>query len=159
MENILGTIKRDFGFDVNELTNVSYFNKLLPQSGIDKYNKVIGGYFDENNKKIQGLNEYINLYNQQLSKKDKNKKIAKLKMMYKQILTPSESGSFYIDAFEQDDEVIETINNFYKMLTACDMDVFRKSVDLFDGINNYNLNGKFIKNEGYISCAVNKSFP
>lgn len=63
-EYIYGTKSRDI-FDVD------YFSFVLSQSGIDKYNGIIGGYTMSDGTKIQGLNEKINLYNQTVSKEYK----------------------------------------------------------------------------------------
>jgi CRISPR-associated protein Cpf1 len=79
--------------DTDSISNVfqlEYFNNTLTQSQIDIYNTVIGGKKDDSIK-IQGLNEYINLYNQK--QKDKKLKLPKLKRLYKQILSPSSNIS------------------------------------------------------------------
>ena len=54
------------GVYLEKLFCVDYFNMVMSQSGIDNYNSIIGGYVTEDGTKIQGLNEYINLYNQQV---------------------------------------------------------------------------------------------
>lgn len=63
-----------------ESLEINVYNLYLNQEGIDRYNIIIGGHIDANDKKIQGINEKINLYCQQ------NKtKLPKLKTLYKQI--------------------------------------------------------------------------
>ena len=97
---------------IDEAFETDYFNETLTQKDIDVYNLIIGGKSaKENEKKIQGLNEYINLYNQ---KQDKKNKIPKLKMLYKQILSDRENISFLPDKFEESIEVLEAIENYYK---------------------------------------------
>ena len=54
-------------------------------------------------KKIKGLNEYINLYNQE----NPDKKLPKLKVLYKQILSDKTTTSFKIDKIENDNELIK----------------------------------------------------
>jgi len=66
--------------EYEQLIAINSYNLYLNQDGIDSYNQIIGGYVDENQKKIQGINEKINLFYQE------NKiKLPKLKMLYKQI--------------------------------------------------------------------------
>lgn len=62
-------------------------------------------------KKIQGLYEYINLYNQKQT--DKSKRIPKLKILYKQILSDRENTSFSMEKFEDSQDVLGAINSFY----------------------------------------------
>lgn len=89
---------------------VDYFNFLLPQSGITEYNKIIGGYTTSDGTKVKGINEYINLYNQQVSKRDK---IPNVKILYKQILSESEKVSFIPPKFEDDNELLSAVSEFY----------------------------------------------
>lgn len=97
---------------IDEAFALDYFNEVLTQKQIDVYNLIIGGRTpEEGKKKIQGLNEYINLYNQQ--QKDKNNRIPKFKILYKQILSDRESTSFMLDAFESDADVLDAINAYY----------------------------------------------
>ena len=51
---------------IQEMFQLDYYNMLLTQKQIDVYNAIIGGKTDEKHDvKIKGINEYINLYNQQ----------------------------------------------------------------------------------------------
>lgn len=69
---------------VQEMFQLDYYNMLLTQKQIDVYNAIIGGKTDdEHDVKIKGINEYINLYNQQ----HKDDKLPKLKALFKQILS------------------------------------------------------------------------
>ena len=47
---------------ISELFTLDYFSTVLTQEQIEVYNNVIGGRVDDDNVKIQGLNEYVNLY-------------------------------------------------------------------------------------------------
>ncbi|MBU4537068.1 MAG: type V CRISPR-associated protein Cas12a/Cpf1 [Bacteroidetes bacterium] len=97
---------------INDAFNLEYFNEVLTQSQIDVYNLIVGGRSPkEGAKKIQGLNEYINLYNQK--QKDKTQKIPKLKILYKQILSDREKTSYVLEKFDSSKEVLEAINGFY----------------------------------------------
>ncbi|MEW5799365.1 MAG: type V CRISPR-associated protein Cpf1, partial [Bacteroidota bacterium] len=53
------------GETIKKFFTLKNFNNCLTQHGIDKYNTVLGGIAEEGQKKIQGLNEWINLYRQQ----------------------------------------------------------------------------------------------
>lgn len=98
---------------IDEAFELSYYNEILTQKQIDVFNLIIGGRTEEEGKrKIQGLNEYINLYNQQ--QKDKSKKVAKLKLLYKQILSDRNSISFLPEAFENDQDLLNAIEEYYK---------------------------------------------
>jgi len=97
---------------IKEVFQLEYFNSVLTQKQIDVYNLIIGGRTtDEGAKKIQGINEYINLYNQG---QDKRNKLPKLKKLYKQILSDREHISYLPDMFTDDNEVLLAIEQYYK---------------------------------------------
>ena len=101
------------GLELEELFSLNYFNETLSQRGIELYNTMVGGRFVEEGKdKIKGLNEYVNLYNQQQS--DRKKRLPKFKQLYKQILSDRNSTSFVIDQFQNDSELLECIEQFYQ---------------------------------------------
>lgn len=83
-----------FGKNIEDIFSVDYFDFVLARSGIDIYNSMIGGYTCADGTKIQGLNEYINLYNQQVVKSEKSKRLPLMKPLYKQILSEKDSVSF-----------------------------------------------------------------
>jgi len=86
------------------------FKGYLGQTGIDGYNEKIGHKSDDINAK--GVNQIINEYCQQNSTKDKKIKLPKMAILYKQILSDVED-KFKIDAFEDDRQMLETIQQFY----------------------------------------------
>lgn len=100
------------GLTIAELFIPESFNLVLTQKGIDLYNLVLGGMVLEDGTKIQGLNEYINLYNQQLSKDEGEKKIPQLMMLYKQILSDKEQSSYYAEGINSDTELIAIISDY-----------------------------------------------
>lgn len=103
------------GCSVCDLFKLQGFNKVLTQKQIDLYNAIIGGRTEKDNGiKIQGLNEYINLYNQQ----HKESKIPILKPLYKQILSDRESLSWLPEVFSSDNEMLRGVNTFYTELYA-----------------------------------------
>lgn len=111
------------GTTLDEVFDVQYYNNVLNQKGIDLFNHIIGGYTPDKGKKIKGLNEYINLYNQQ--QKDKKNRVPKFKQLYKQILSDRESISFLPDAFEDDNQLCDAVTNYY---TGC-LTTFQKDGD------------------------------
>ncbi len=100
------------GQSLDEIFCLDFFNQVLSQKGIEFINFIIGGKAPEQGRKIKGLNEYINLYNQQQT--EKRNRIPKFKQLYKQILSDRSNISFLPDAFETDNELLETIENYYQ---------------------------------------------
>ncbi len=108
-EEIEATFGDLFGIIVKDMFEPEFFNCVLSQEGIDHYNQVLGGYSNRDSSKVQGLNEYINLYNQKASKAER---LPKLKPLYKQILSDKTSVSFIPDRFENDNEVLGALCKF-----------------------------------------------
>ena len=107
------TISHKLQVDIEKYFNLEYFENILTQDAIDKYNYIIGGKALGDGTKIQGINEFINLYNQT----NPDKKLPKLKVLYKQILSDKTNVSFKIDKIENDNELISLINNYYNILS------------------------------------------
>lgn len=107
------TISHKLQVDIEKYFNLKYFENILTQDAIDKYNYIIGGKSLDDGTKIQGINEFINLYNQT----NPDKKLPKLKILYKQILSDKTNISFKIDKIENDSELIYLINNYYNILS------------------------------------------
>lgn len=106
------------GTTLPEIFALSFFNHTLTQNGIDLYNAVLGGKTTEQQNKIRGLNEYINLYNQRRTAEakkegEKFRRVPQFKELYKQILSDRESISFLPETFENDSEVLSAIENFF----------------------------------------------
>ncbi|MBQ3564566.1 MAG: type V CRISPR-associated protein Cas12a/Cpf1, partial [Alphaproteobacteria bacterium] len=108
----LDQLSRDFQISTDELFSVSYFNKTMTQSGIDKYNEIIGGRAEKEGQKTKGLNEYINEYNM----RHKAEKLPKFKQLYKQILSKAESNSFRYSEIINNEELTSEIDNYYAEL-------------------------------------------
>lgn len=99
---------------IDEMFQLDYFTKTLTQEQIEVYNNVIGGKSCEDGNKIQGLNEYVNLYNQQ--QKDRAYRLPMLKPLYKMILSDRVALSWLPDDFVSDEEMLDAINNVYDLL-------------------------------------------
>lgn len=131
-----------FGVYLADIFNADFYTLVLSQTDIDKYNSIIGGYVDENGNKIQGLNEYINLYNQQVARKDKSVRLPLFTALYKQILSDKEAISFIPEKFSDDEDLLATVNNFCVDILP---DCLTETAELFANINSYDFNGIFIQ--------------
>lgn len=135
---------------ISEIFNLSYYNVVLTQSQIDIYNYIIGGLPEkEGQQKIQGLNEYINLYNQQ--QKDKSARLPKLKPLFKQILSDRNAISWLPEEFNNDNEVLENIEKCYQDFTD---NIFEDRVgehrslkSLMLGLKDFDLHKIYIRND------------
>ena len=136
------------GKRLEEIFSLGYFNSCLNQSGIDNFNVILGGIAEKNSKeKIKGVNEYVN----QFSQKKGDKKIRSLKMapLFKQILSDRESASFVLDKFEDDKDLIDSINIFYKTLNNNEKgdNSFKKIKTLLENLKNFSLEKIYVKND------------
>lgn len=127
---------------IDDLFQLDYFTMVLTQDQIDVYNAIIGGKTTEKGEKIQGLNEYINLYNQQ----HKDKKLPKFKTLFKQILSDREAISWLPESYKNDSEVISAINEFYRNLKGTVLGPGALRVVL-ENLSNYDLTGVYIRND------------
>ncbi|MEE1011811.1 MAG: type V CRISPR-associated protein Cas12a/Cpf1, partial [Acutalibacteraceae bacterium] len=130
-----------YGIRAHDIFSLDYFSFALSQSGIERYNSIIGGYTCSDGTKVKGLNEHINLFNQQLSGDDRSKRLPLLKPLYKQILTDRETISFVPDKFNNDDELILSLNQFYKSVIEPSLGEVEA---LFKDLNAFNTEGIYI---------------
>lgn len=145
----INNIKNELGIDTNDLfTDIKQYTKCLTQEDIEKYNLAITGKILENGHKIQGINEYINLYNQQ--NKDK-KKLPKFKVLYKQILSDTDTESFVLDVIENDKQVINTVKYIYEQITETIKANELKKV--FHNIEAYDREKIYINNDSITSFS------
>ena len=161
--DVVVTLNNDFeglhGTTVFDVFSVDYFNFVLNQSGIDRYNEIIGGYTTSDGTKVKGINEYINDFNQHSQKSDR---IPKLKPLYKQILSEKESVSFIPEKFNSDDEVLNAILDFYNHDEPDKCKSIKSTVDelkaLFKAFSDASLNGIYIKNGPAVTDLSNGIF-
>lgn len=97
---------------LGEMFQLDYFSKTLTQERIAHYNQIVGGSALENGTKLQGINEYVNLYNQ----KHKSDHLPLLKPLYKMILSDRVALSWLPEEFTSDEEMIDAINETYDTL-------------------------------------------
>lgn len=145
-ENIL-QLHKDFEADlcVNdfaEIFELQYFNSVLTQKQITLYNAVIGGR-NEGEYKVKGLNEYINLYNQQ----HKDEKLPKFKVLYKQILSDREHLSWLPEKFESDNDLLLAVKEYYEST----FEHLNNLRILLESMGSYDLNGIFLRNDSQLT--------
>lgn len=119
------------------------FNLVLTQEGIDTYNQLIGGISTKDGR-VQGLNEYINLWNQ---RHPNERKLPYLTQLYKQLLSGNTTCSFVVNAFHADEEVLDALSDsnevlMTRILTRTDGMSFP---ELFKNIEDFDLDGIYIR--------------
>ncbi len=152
------------GYTLDEIFCLDYFNNLLTQNGIDFINAVIGGKSIDNNiKKIRGLNEYINLYNQLQT--DKKNRVPKFKQLYKQILSDRNTISFLPESFKNDSHLLSSIETFYQTINGNfefedkkHLNVLDELKELVSMVPTYNLDKIFLRNDTNITTISQRIF-
>lgn len=139
--------------EITELFQLDYFSMVLTQKQIDVYNAIIGGKVLDDGTKVQGLNEYVNLYNQQ--QKDKSKRLPKLKPLFKQILSERNAISWLPDEFESDNEMLQSIRRCYHDLKE---QVFGSLKTLLGNIKDYDLEHIYLPNDLQLTDIAQKHF-
>lgn len=144
------------GKSLDEIFTLNFFNHLLTQTGIEFINFIVGGKTPENGKKIKGLNEYINLYNQKQT--DKRHWVPKFRQLYKQILSDRSNISFLPDAFNSDNELLEAIENYYQS-HLCVFETEEKHINvlyevkmLVSKLSEYDLTRIYLRNDTNITA-------
>lgn len=138
--------------DIETLFKLESFNKTLTQKQIGVYNAIIGGR-TLNEEKIQGINEYVNLYNQ----KNKGSKIPKLKALFKQILSDQDSLSFTLESYQKDNELLADIRSFYESLSENVLGEGKLKM-LLESLGEYDLEGIFICNDTQLTDISQRIF-
>ena len=134
--------------NVNEITDMfklNYYSEVLTQMQIDVYNAVIGGRAEEQGKpKIQGLNEYINLYNQQQT--DRSQRL-QFKPLFKQILSDRNAISWLPEEFNNDNEVLENIEKCYQEINEKVLSGEHSLKNLLLNLKEYDLSKIYLRND------------
>lgn len=99
---------------LEEIFQLDYFSETLTQPHIEVYNYIIGKKILEDGTEIKGINEYVNLYNQQ--QKNKDHRLPLLVPLYKQILSDREKLSWLSEEFDSDEKMLSAINESYNHL-------------------------------------------
>ena len=144
--------------NISEIFRLDYYTEILTQTQIDVYNLIIGGR-SEGDVKIKGLNEYINLYNQQ--QKDKSQRLPKLKPLFKQILSDRNAISWLPDSFENDNDLLENLEKCiqsYNETSADKKSIFARFKELLLTISEYEIDKIFIRNDLQLTDISQKMF-
>jgi len=152
------------GKTLEEIFSLNYFNQTLTQTGIDLYNIVIGGRTPEENKiKIKGLNEYINTdFNQKQT--DKKKRQPKFKQLYKQILSDRHSVSFMPESFDNDNQLLESIEKFYTnellhySTEGRTINIFETIKNAIGNLSSFNLSKIYLRSDTSLTDISQKIF-
>lgn len=138
----IAKIEKDLGVSCSKVFSFENYSNCLLQDGIDKYNRVLGGYVGENGEKIPGINQAINEYRQ----KNKDNKIRFLVMLDKQIHSEKEK---FLDAIEKDEELVAHLSSFTKAADV-KLGIFRKLIaDFASNGNEYDLNKVYISSDAF----------
>lgn len=149
-------LKEHLSVSIEDIFELSYFNRAMRQSQIDIYNQIIGGFTEEDGTKVKGINEYINEYNQ-----ISDVKIAKLKPLYKQILSDRSTVSFIPEKFADDQELLSAISNAYDSPTIDTQSLKSLSADLLSllsRIGQYDLSKIYVKSGACVSSVSKYAF-
>lgn len=147
-------IERNLSLNTDELFSVvEKYKDILTQDQIENYNLAISGKSEEGNKKIQGINELVNLHNQN-QQEDKSKKLPKLKLLYKQILSDTNTASFKIDKIEDDEQLIKEIQDYHiKINDLLFSNENEGPVFAFKNIRNFELSKIYINAESLTNIS------
>lgn len=130
---------------LEEMFQLDYFSETLTQEQIAVYNHIIGGRALEDGTKLKGINEYVNLYNQQ----HKDSRLPLLKPLYKMILSDRVALPWFpSEEFASDEEMIGAINETYntlKEVLSIDGDSSLRSLLL--NISSYDIKHIYIAND------------
>ena len=135
-------------WNIKDLFLVSNYASFLVQKSINCYNAIIGGKSLEDGTKVQGINEYVNLYNQTL--KEKSEHLPKLKTLKKQILSDRDSLSWLPEEFEDDQQLLESVEIYYQNLMECLDNGVPSAINALKNINSYDKNRIYIKNDSQL---------
>lgn len=133
------------GATLDEVFSLEYFIQTFTQGGIELYNAVIGKIVTSDGRELKGINEQINLYNQQKSAQER---LPLLKPLYKQILSDREQLSWLPETFESDQELLDTIQSFYTQIEA---EILSRTQTLMETIGDYDLSKIFVRNDNQLT--------
>ncbi len=141
---------------IEEIFRLDYFSMVLTQKQIDVYNSIIGGMVLDDGTKIQGLNEYVNLYNQQ--QKDKSTRLPKLKPLFKQILSERNALSWLPDEFDSDNDLLENVERCYQDLKKQVFEGDNSLKNLLKNIGEYDLDYIYLPDDLQLSEISQKHY-
>ena len=128
------------GKSITQMFCLENFTETLTQGQIELYNKIVGGRVEDSGVKKQGINEYVNLYNQQ----HKDARLPLLKPLYKMILSDRVALSWLPEEFATDEEMLAAINETHGNLkdVLADVREHLQNIDSYDTEHIYIANDK-----------------
>lgn len=129
---------------IRDMFRLDYFSDTLTQEQIDVYNAIIGGKTIDETAKLKGLNEYVNLYNQQ----HRDNRLPLLKPLYKMILSDRRSLSWLTEEFDSDESMLRSIVEAHDMLHGTLFGDDEESLrTMLQNIDTYDLEHIYISND------------
>ena len=141
---------------IPEMFQLDYFSTVLTQKQIDVYNAIIGGKTLKDGTKIQGLNEYVTLYNRH--QKDKSNRLPKLKPLFKQILSERNAISWLPEEFANDNEMLENIEQCYQNLREKVFEGENSLKKLLKEIADYDLEHIYLSDDIQLTNIAQKQY-
>lgn len=138
--NLKSSFQEEFQYfgieNIEQVFTINFFNKCLNQKGIDNYNTIIGGKTLKRRQKIQGLNEIVNIYRQNIPPSDR-RNLPAFQFLYKQILSDRDSHSFLMKPFEDNKSLMNAIDDFWiKISEPRTWDNSEQKTDLLSALKN-----------------------
>lgn len=127
--------------ELKEIFEVRFYNEILNQTNVNKYNQVIGE-----------INKVVNLLNQ---KNSKDKRIGKFLVLYKQILGKSDTESGVIEKIESDQELLDAVLESYEEVKGKLWGKTENILELFKNLPIYDLKRIYVRNDGSITNISN----
>lgn len=143
--------------EISELFRLDYFSEVLTQNQIDAYNLIIGGKSEDKAK--NGLNVYINHYNQK--QKDKSLRLPILKPLFKQILSDRNAISWLPESFENDNQLLEKLEKCYQAFVTDYEDkksLFERLKQMLLSIADFDTDKMFVRNDLQLTDISQKMF-
>lgn len=136
-------------------SDIENYSLFLTQEYITRYNALIGGV-STGDKKIKGLNEYINLYNQ-----THKERLPKFVELYKQILSDRESLSWLPEKFSSDNELLESVEEYYcglKTVIEYGDEEHLPLKELLMSMDQYDLGGIYLTSGPDLTSVINSYY-
>lgn len=154
---IIEPASKELGIDdVASYFEVSGYNKVIDQDGIEQYNYILGGRADSEKDHVRGLNQFLNEYSQN----NPDSKRIMLQPLYKFILSERKSKSFQPILFESDEEVKEAVKDHVARMKESDTMLAAQSLVSKLSRGEFDDDGIYIQSSGMsrISQSVYRSW-
>lgn len=99
-------------------SDVSYYNNVLTQDGIELYNAIIGGVSEKEGDKKKGINELVNSHLQKNHQGKDKRNALTMVPLFKQILSDKNTFSFVYERINDETELIRAIGDFHSHISS-----------------------------------------